>query len=133
MGKVFVLGRSIGSGPATYLAWKNPGLAGLILESPFSSIEDAAGGFWYLRLYPLSLLLHTHFDNLSKIGSVRVPLFIVSGTADTLTPTRMAEKLFAQAHEPKQLYLVRSGTHNDVTTIGGERLARAMRAFVEEH
>ncbi len=44
-GDVFVLGRSIGSGPATYLALRNPGLAGLVLESPFSSIDDYAGGF----------------------------------------------------------------------------------------
>jgi uncharacterized protein len=42
VGAVFVLGRSIGSGPATYLAVNHRGLGGLILESPFSSIDDAA-------------------------------------------------------------------------------------------
>jgi hypothetical protein len=47
--KVLVLGRSIGSGPATYIALNNQGLGGLILESPFSSIDDAAAGFWYFR------------------------------------------------------------------------------------
>ncbi len=61
---------------------------------------------------------------------MRVPLLIISGTADTLTPTRMAKELFAQAHEPKRLYLVPNGTHDDVITVGGERLARAMQAFI---
>jgi uncharacterized protein len=49
IGNVFLLGRSIGSGPATYLALHNPGLAGLILESPFSSLDDAAAASWYFR------------------------------------------------------------------------------------
>lgn len=39
---IIVFGRSIGSGPATYLASvKNPGM--LVLMSPFTSIIDVAG------------------------------------------------------------------------------------------
>jgi fermentation-respiration switch protein FrsA (DUF1100 family) len=96
--KVFVLGRSIGSGPATYLAANNRRLGGLILESPFSSIDDAAAGFWYLRVYPVALMLRTHFDNVTKIESVGTPVLIVSGTADMLTPTWMAEKKSSPEH-----------------------------------
>src|ERR1700722_1062541 len=72
--KIFVLGRSIGSGPATYLAANNFGLGGLILESPFSSIDDAAARFWYFRIYPTALILRTHFDNLAKILAVNNPI-----------------------------------------------------------
>lgn len=130
--KVFVLGRSIGSGPATYLALKNPGLGGLILESPFSSIDDAAAGFWYFRIYPAALILRTHFDNLRKIGSVRAPVLIISGTADTLTPTWMAEKIFAQARQPKQLYEIPGAGHDDLPTTGGNALTQVLRKFVQE-
>src|ERR1700733_14460784 len=49
--QVFVLGRSIGSGPATYLAARYPGLGGLILASPFTSIDDAARAIWFLRIF----------------------------------------------------------------------------------
>jgi fermentation-respiration switch protein FrsA (DUF1100 family) len=132
VGNVFVLGRSIGSGPATYLALKNRGLGGLILESPFSSIDDAASGFWYFRIYPSGLILRTHFDNLSKISSVWTPLLIVSGTADALTPTWMADKIFAQAHQPKQLYLVAGAGHNDLLTAGGNGLTQVLQNFVQE-
>jgi fermentation-respiration switch protein FrsA (DUF1100 family) len=100
VGDVIVLGRSIGNGPATYLALKNRGLGGLIPESPFSSIDDAAAEVWYFRIYPAALILRTHFDNLTKITSVTAPILIVSGTADTLTPTWMADKIFAQAQRP---------------------------------
>jgi pimeloyl-ACP methyl ester carboxylesterase len=82
-GNVFVLGRSIGSGPAAELALNNPALGGLILESPFSSVDDAAYQFWYFRIYPVGLILRTHLDNLTKIHSVKVPLLIIAGTADS--------------------------------------------------
>jgi pimeloyl-ACP methyl ester carboxylesterase len=129
-GKVWLLGRSIGSGPATDLAMKNRRLGGLILESAFSSIDDAAAGFWYFRIYPLALMLRTHFDNLTKISSVRVPVLIICGTADTLTPASMAEKLFAQANQPKQIYLVPGGGHDDLWLSGGIALERELRGFI---
>jgi hypothetical protein len=131
-GKISVLGRSIGSGPSTYLALSNRGLGGLILESPFSSIDDAAAGFWYFRIYPTSLILRSHFDNLTKIDAVRNPVLIVSGTADTLTPPWMAAKLFAQAHQPKQRYSLLGAVHNDLVGAGGAALEQVLRRFLQE-
>jgi fermentation-respiration switch protein FrsA (DUF1100 family) len=127
---VFVLGRSIDTGPAAFLAVSNSGLGGLILESPFSSIDDAAASFWYFRIYPARLILHTHFDNLSRISSVLAPLLIVSGTADSLTPLWMAERLFARAHQPKQIYLVPSAGHEDLLSMGGDALTQVLQRFV---
>ena len=128
-----MLGRSIGSGPATYLALKNPGLGGLILESPFSSIDDAAAGVWYFRIYPAALILRTHFDNLRAIGSVKVPVLIISGTADTLTPKWMADKIFTQARRPKQLYVIPGAGHDDLPATGGNALTQVLRKFVQEN
>jgi len=130
-GDLFLLGRSIGTGPATYLAAVHPGLAGLILESPFSSIEDAAKEQWPGRIYPVHLLLRTHFDNLSRIGRVRAPILIVAGTADTLTPAWMAARLYEKANEPKELYLVRGAEHNDLADVGGVGLREAVQRFVQ--
>lgn len=128
--KVWVLGRSIGSGPATYVAMNNRRLGGLILESPFTSIDDAAAGFWY----PAALMLRTHFNNLTKIKSVKAPVLIVSGNADTLTPRWMAGKLFAQAHQPKEIYIVPGAGHDDLLILGGVALEQELRRFVlEEH
>ena len=107
-------------------------MGGLILESPFSSIDDAAAEVWYFRVYPATLILRTHFDNLAKISSIKTPLLIVSGTADTLTPTWMADKIFARARQPKQLYLVPGAGHNDLPERGGSDLTLALKRFVEE-
>src|SRR5277367_563641 len=104
---VIFVGRSIGTGPATQLAVEHPDAGGLILVSPFTSVPEAAKAIWYLRDFPLSLFVHNRFDNLSKIDSVRVPVFITVGTEDTQTPAEMAKALFQNANQPKQLYLVR--------------------------
>jgi fermentation-respiration switch protein FrsA (DUF1100 family) len=105
----------------------------LILESPFSSIDDAVRAFWYFRIYPTASMLRTHFDNLAKISSVHVPLLIVSGTADLLTPQWMAGKIFAQAHQPKQLYLVPGAGHNDLLSTGGNALTEVLGKFIREN
>ena len=59
-----------------------------------------------------------------------MPLLIVSGTADTLTPNWMAERLFAKANQPKQLYLVPKAGHNDLLSLGGNELTQVLRKFV---
>ncbi len=130
--QVFVLGRSIGSGPATYLAARYGTLGGLILESPFTSIDDAARAIWYLRIYPVGLMLRTHFANLSKISSVHAPVLIVSGTSDALTPSRMAEEIFARGNDPKQLYLVPGAGHDDLVEVGGSALTERLREFISD-
>jgi fermentation-respiration switch protein FrsA (DUF1100 family) len=127
---IFVMGRSIGSGPAVYLAAKNPGLAGLILESPFSSIDDDAGAIWCLRIYPVGLMLKTHFNNLARIDSVHAPLLIIVGSADDLTPPWMAERLIARANDPKKLILIDRAGHNDLIYTGGVAVRDALLDYL---
>jgi fermentation-respiration switch protein FrsA (DUF1100 family) len=127
---VIFMGRSIGTGPATQLALEHPDAGGLILESPFTSVPEAAKAIWYLRLFPLSLFIHNRFDNLSKISSVRVPVFITVGTSDTLTPPAMANALFQLANQPKRLYLVPGADHNGIVMIGGQKLESQISGFI---
>jgi uncharacterized protein len=128
---VIFMGRSIGTGPATQLAVEHPDAGGLILESPFTSVSEAAKATWYLRAFPLSLFVHNRFDNLSKIGSVHVPVFITVGTEDPLTPPEMAKALFQQANEPKGLYLVPGADHNGIVRVGGQKLEYQISGFVD--
>jgi len=130
IGDVIILGRSLGSGPATQLASEHADLGGLILESAFTSIVDVVNPYWYFRIFPIGILLRTHFDNASRIGAVRVPVLIVDGTADTLTPVWMAEKLLAKANGPKQIYLVPGAGHEESMSVGGKKLAEVLRRFI---
>jgi pimeloyl-ACP methyl ester carboxylesterase len=128
---VIFMGRSIGTGPATQLAVEHPDAGGLILESAFTSVPEAANAIWYLRAFPLSLFVHNRFDNLSKIGAVNVPVFITVGTEDILTPPEMSKALFQHANQPKQLYLVPGADHNGFVGTGGQALESQISGFID--
>lgn len=128
---IIFLGRSIGTGPATEMANEHPEAGGLILISPFTSTIDVAKTIWYLRLFPLSLLSHNRFDNLSKMDGVHIPVFITVGTADRLTPPAMAQALFERANQPKRLYLSPGADHDDVMDTGVNMLEDQIRGFIQ--
>jgi uncharacterized protein len=127
---VIFVGRSIGTGPATQLALEHPDAGGLMLVSAFTSVPDAAKAIWYLRAFPLSLFIHNRFDNLSKIGSVRVPVFLTVGANDTLTPPEMTINLFQHVKQAKRLYLVPGADHDGMVTEGGQALEYQMTGFL---
>jgi pimeloyl-ACP methyl ester carboxylesterase len=83
---ICVFGRSMGTGPATFIAANyNPGA--LILMSPYTSIRNvvqAKVGF-------LSRLVADRFNNLEQMPNVICPTFIVHGQKDTLIPYEHAQ------------------------------------------
>jgi fermentation-respiration switch protein FrsA (DUF1100 family) len=129
-GRIFPIGASIGAGPAVYLAARYRGLAGLILESPPTSIDDVARRSPYLRWFPLGLLLRTHFDNSERMPQVRCPVLIAVGERDTSTPAWMARQLYQRAHEPRKLVIVPNAHHFDLVETGGSALQQELRKFV---
>jgi dienelactone hydrolase len=89
---IFVAGRSIGSGPATWLASKrNPGM--LILVSPFTSIRAVVkNNFGSTAQY----FIKERFNNLENIPAVKCPVFILHGKKDTLIPEVQAMALYGK-------------------------------------
>ena len=78
---ILVMGRSLGSGPATHLAAKyNPGH--LLLMSPYTSIKSVATS----KVGFLAFLVAQKFDNLSKMHKISCPTFILHGQRDTIIP-----------------------------------------------
>lgn len=102
-------GRSVGAGPATYLAMQKP-LAGLILESPFVSA--------FRVVSPVPLLPFDRFPNLRRIRRVTCPVLILHGTADTTIPIWHGKRLFAAANQPKQCQWIEGAGHDDICWSG---------------
>jgi len=128
---IIFLGRSIGSGPAMELAKEHSEAGGLILISAFTSTVDVAKTIWFLRPFPLALLSHNRFDNLSKMDAVHLPVFIAVGTEDRLTPPAMAQALFQRANEPKWFYLSPGADHDDMMSTGVTALEAQISAFLQ--
>jgi fermentation-respiration switch protein FrsA (DUF1100 family) len=125
--RLVYFGRSLGSAVAVEAARREEP-AGLILETPFTSIRDMARTH-----YPFlpRLFLQTEYDSLAKIPAIRVPLLIVHGDRDEIVPLDHSQRLFAAANEPKTYYLIPGAHHNDTYIVGGDAYFAAVGRFLE--
>lgn len=127
--KIIFFGRSLGSAVAVELALKEKCCA-LILETPFTSIEEM--GKMLYPFLPVSLLLKTRYDSLSKIGDIKVPILVMHGDQDKLVPIEHGRELYEAANEPKEFYTIPGAGHNDTHIVGGEEYFDVIRKFVNK-
>ena len=119
--KIILVGRSVGSGPATELAAREP-VGGLVIESGFVS------AFRVLTRVPL--LPFDRFPNLRHIRAVDVPVLVIHGTRDEVIAPWHGQRLFDAASQPKQLLWIEGAGHNDLVMVAGTRYLQALREFV---
>ena len=117
--KIVIFGRSVGSGPAVYLAARRR-VAGLILQSPFLSA--------FRVLTHIPILPFDKFPNYKDITRIQCPVFIIHGEADQLIPAWHGKRLFELAHDPKKYLPISRAGHNDLDMIAGP----AYSAFLAE-
>lgn len=118
---IVVYGRSIGSGPACYLAEKYC-LAGLIIDSGFTSIFRVVTRYGILPFDP--------FPNIVRIPHITCPKLFLHGTEDQTIPFAHACALERYATPPKMHVWVEKGDHNTLLDLLGEpRYTTTLRQF----
>ena len=105
---IVVYGESLGTGVATHLS-QNKKFAGVILETPFTSMVDAAKKFY--PYVPVQILLKDKFENEKKIKNINSPILIMHGKADQIVPFSMGNKIYDIANEPKYSYFTKHDNH----------------------
>ncbi len=120
--QILVLGRSLGSGPSTWLAATHP-VGGLILESAFTSAFRVA--------LPIPLFPFDQFPNLQRMPKIHCPVLVIHGTDDTLIPMAHGQKLYAAIRGKKSALWVKGATHNDVFATDPELYLQTLRNFSE--
>jgi pimeloyl-ACP methyl ester carboxylesterase len=88
--RTIIVGHSLGTGTATEMA-REFAFAALILLAPFTSIPDAAAQA--MPYAPVRWLVRDRFDNLAKLPHLRMPVLILHGTADSIVPFALGERL----------------------------------------
>ncbi len=121
-GYIMLYGRSLGSGTSVELASRKP-IAGLILESPFTST--------FRVITRIAIVPFDRFDNLRKIAEVGCPILFLHGTQDGLIPLHHSETLMRQARSPKQFVPIAGADHNDLLEIAGTQYDQAIQTFVQ--
>jgi len=130
----YVYGHSLGGALAIELASSLPDnqVAGVVVESTFTSIPDLLRGMRWGWVPGLELVVTQRFDTVEHVGKVRAPLLILHGTADSVVPHTMADELFQRAgSRDKRLVKIEGGTHSGRS--GSASIYRAaIRSFVQE-
>jgi hypothetical protein len=125
--RIVLFGRSLGGAIAVDLA-QDRNLAGVILESTFSSAADIArltGG----RV--LGSLTGKRFAPIDKIARVRAPLLFFHGDRDRIADPALGRRLFDAAPQPKQFETIVGAGHNDTFTVGGRAYFERIGAFLD--
>jgi hypothetical protein len=111
---VSVIGRSLGSGVAVYLASVRE-VDKLLLITPFDSVENI--GKKQFPLFPVSLLLEDKYDSLSRAGKIEAPTSVLIAEHDEIIPRENSEALVA-AFKPSvvQVKVLANTGHNFSST-----------------
>ena len=105
---IILYGESLGTGVAIEIA-QNKNYAGIILESPFTSMVNM--GKKYYPFFPVRFLLKDKFESCRKIKKVSVPVLVLHGKKDKIVPFAMGKKMYEMANEPKFFYFQEYGDH----------------------
>ena len=125
--QIILYGESLGSGVAVEIGKKN-NFNGIILESPFTSVENSAK--IYYPYLPVKFLLKDRYDSINKIDKIRTPILIMHGKKDDIIPFSMGKELFEKANNPKYSYF----TLDDVHMMEfNDQLLKNIKNFIEKY
>lgn len=123
---IVLWGRSLGSGPATWVAKEREADA-LFLETPFdSAVAVAADRYGFV---PVGWLMHDQFHVDDWIKDVSEPVYVAHGTADTTIAVYHGERVYELAPNPKGLWIEEGAGHSD---LWARKIWDHARPFFEE-
>ena len=122
---IVIYGESLGTGIATEIA-QNNNFAGIILESPFTSMTNV--GATKYPIFPVRLLLKDKYESDKKIKNIISPILIMHGKADRIVPFWMGKKMYELANQPKYSYF---STNDDHMLDFNKDLLDSIRSFLK--
>lgn len=108
---VVLIGRSLGTGVATYVASKRK-IEGLVLITPYDSISSIAKEKY--PFLPIPFLLKHTFNSLQYITSVQAPIAVMEVVNDTTIPRFHLERLLEALPQKPYLVSLTHTTHGKV-------------------
>lgn len=88
--KIVVMGRSLGTGIATFLASQKP-VQGVVLVTPYSSIAALAASYYpFMPVFPL---IKDRYDSQIYAADITVPVLAMTAENDEIIPRRISDDL----------------------------------------
>jgi pimeloyl-ACP methyl ester carboxylesterase len=108
---ILLWGRSLGSGPASYVASERDAKA-LLLETPFlSAVSVAADRYGFL---PVGLLMQDQYPVDQWVPKVEEPVFVAHGTGDRTINVTHGERVYELAPVKAGLWIEPGADHADL-------------------
>lgn len=123
---IVVMGRSLGSGVATWVA-ANRLVAGAILITPYDSILSVAKNHY--SVFPVRMLLRHPFPSHELAAKATAPALMIAAELDTVIPPVHARRLAAAWAGPKEIHEFAGMAHNNVEQSPG--YYPLIRAFLQ--
>ena len=125
--RVVVMGRSLGTGIAAYVACQRPAAAAILVTPYDSVVEIARRRFPYCAA---QLLLRHHFDALRFASVAKAPALVLLAEHDSVIPKPHAMRLVDTWSGPKQVITIAGTDHCDVQAHSGSW--QAIAAFLKQ-
>jgi pimeloyl-ACP methyl ester carboxylesterase len=123
--KIVVIGRSLGSAVASYVASRRP-VAKLVLVTPFDSMANVAQSHY--PWLPVRWLLQDRYDQAAYLAKYKGLLLIVRAGNDDVVPAASTDQLVASLRRRPKVLDLPHANHASVAT--DRAYARALAAFV---
>ncbi len=114
---VYLVGESLGSGPACRLAADYAeAVAGLWLVTPFTSLADAARVHY--PVFPVRLLLRDRYDNLKALQRYVGRLVVLTAGRDMVVPERLGRRLYEGAASMHKRWIQQPDADHNTLDLG---------------
>ncbi len=123
-----VVGRSLGTGVAAYIAANYP-VDGIVLITPYHSITHLAK----LRypIYPANLLVRHPFPTYRYIQRTSAPVIVFLAEHDDTTPPATFTKLRPYIKDLKKVITIEESTHADILEKGKEKIVEEIEKLAK--
>ena len=109
---VAVMGRSLGTGVAVFLASRKP-VERIALVTPYDSMVAVAASHY--PLVPVSLLMKDRFESVKMVRDVDVPTLVIIAENDEVIPLKNSQRLVAALDEKQvESAVIEGAGHNTI-------------------
>jgi pimeloyl-ACP methyl ester carboxylesterase len=111
------------------------GVAGVVVESSFTNIGDLVGTLRWGWLRFVRMAVTQDFDSETRIGAVTRPLLLLHGTANSIVPHTMSDRLYAAARQVpaqyKRIIKIDGASHRGALAMAASDYGDALRQSVQ--
>lgn len=122
--EIILYGRSLGGGPASWLAENQP-VGCMILDGTFTSTFRVVT---QRKLIPWDV-----FDNFARLPKIETPILVIHGTEDLTVPFSHALRNYEVIQSPKAKLWVEGAGHNGLISTAGKTYWDTLLGFIDTH